>query len=136
MLVRALPGNPNRDFATYQALIEREIEPRLARVKGVSRVNLAGEQPRELQISVDTYRAAALGIDLNQISATIARATDVSGGTADVGRRSYTVRFVGQFDPDTLDQVIIGWSGERPVYLSEVADVEVVPRRSRRLHPA
>ncbi len=128
MLVRVLPGNPERDLASYQALIEAEIEPRLARVPGVARVNLAGEQPRELQINVDTYRAAALGIELGQVSAVIARATDVSGGSTDIGRRRYTVRFVGQFTPDSLSQLIVGWSGERPIYLAEIADIDIVPR--------
>lgn len=128
LLIRVLPGNPNRELASYQKLIEDEVEPRLARIKGVSKVTLQGEQPRELHISIDTYRAAALGIQLNEISAVIGRATDVSGGSADVGRRRYTVRFVGQFDPDSLNQLIVGWSGERPIYLSEVADVEIVPR--------
>ncbi len=128
MLIRVLPGNPNTDLTSYQKLIEAEVEPRLARIPGVSRVTLAGEQPRELHINIDSYRAAALGLQLSEISAVIARATDVSGGSADVGRRRYTVRFVGQFDPDSLNQLIIGWSGERPIYLSEVAEVKLVPR--------
>ncbi len=128
LLVRLRPGEPKRDPSTFQQIIEKEVEPRLARVPGVGRVNLQGEQPRELQINVDTYRAAALGISLQAISGVIARATDVSGGSADVGRRRYTVRFVGQFDPASLNQLVVGQSGERPVYLNEVASIEVVPR--------
>ncbi len=128
LLIRVLPGNPVNDFGEYQGLIEREVQPRLARVPGVARVNLAGEQPQELQINIDTYRAAALGIELQQIANIVARATDVSGGSTDVGRRRYTVRFVGQFDPKSLNQLIVGWSGERPIYLSEIAEVEVVSR--------
>lgn len=128
MLIRVAPGNPDTELASYQALIEEQVEPRLARITGVSRVNLQGEQPRELHITIDTYRAAALGIQLNQISDIVGRATDVSGGSADVGRRRYTVRFVGQFDPDSLTQLVVGWSGERPIYLSEVAEVSIVPR--------
>ena len=128
LLVRVLPGNPNRELSSYQGLIEEHIEPRLARIKGVSQVGLQGEQPLELHVSIDTYRAAALGIEISDVTGVIARATDVSGGSADVGRRRYTVRFVGQFDPDSLNRVVVGQSGERPIYLSEIADVEVVPR--------
>tara|TARA_R110002096_G_scaffold154_20_gene877 strand:- start:6273 stop:9374 length:3102 start_codon:yes stop_codon:yes gene_type:complete len=129
LLVRVLPGNPDRELANYQQLIEDEVEPRLARIPGVSQVFLVGEQPRELHITFDSYRAAALGIQVNDIIATVSRGTDSSGGFADVGRRQYTVRFVGQFDPDELNQQIVGWSNERPIYLSEVADVEIVPRK-------
>ena len=128
LLVRTRPGTPRRDPATFQGVIEQHVEPRLLRVPGVGRVSLQGEQPRELQINIDTYRAAALGISFDDISRVIARATDVSGGSADVGRRRYTVRFVGQFDPASLNQLVVGSSGERPVYLSEVASIDIVPR--------
>ncbi len=128
LLIRVLPGNPERELANYQALIEEHVEPRLARIPGVSRVNLQGERPRELQIAVDTYRAAALGLALDDISRVVSRAVDVSGGSADVGRRRYTVRFVGQFEPEDLNQLVVGINADRPVYLSEIADVSVAPR--------
>ena len=129
LLIRVLPDNPARELSAYQKLIEDHVEPRLARIPGVSQVNLQSEQPRELHITFDSYRAAALGVQINDIVATISRATDSSGGFADVGRRQYTVRFEGQFDPDQLNELIVGWSNERPIYLSEVADVDIVPRK-------
>ena len=128
LLVRVLPDNPDKELANYQQLIEDHVQPRLARIPGVSQVFLAGEQPREVHITFDSYRAAALGVQVNDIIATVSRATDSSGGFADVGRRQYTVRFVGQFNPDELNEQIVGWSNERPIYLSEVADVDIVPR--------
>ncbi len=128
LLVRVLPDNPVQELAEYQKLIEDEVEPRLARIPGVSRVELQGEQPREVHITFDAYRAAALGVRIQDIIATISRGSDTSGGFADVGRRQYTVRFVGQFEPGELNQLIVGWSNERPIYLSEVADVDIVPR--------
>jgi multidrug efflux pump subunit AcrB len=129
LLVRVLPGNPDKDLSNYQGLIEEYVEPRLARIPGVSRVDLAGEQPREVHIVFDSYRAAALGIQVSDIVATISRATDMSGGFADVGRRQYTVRFVGRFEPGQLNELIVGWSGDRPISLSEVAEVEIVARK-------
>ena len=129
LLVRVLPGNPNKELSSYQGLIEEFVQPRLTRIPGVSRVELQGEQPREVHITFDSYRAAALGIQVSDIIATVSRATDTSGGFADVGRRQYTVRFVGQFEPDELNELIVGWSNERPISLSEVADVEIVPRK-------
>ncbi|MEJ2129314.1 MAG: efflux RND transporter permease subunit [Woeseiaceae bacterium] len=129
LLIRVLPGNPNTELSSYQGLIEEFVQPRLARIPGVSRVDLQGEQPREVHITFDAYRAAALGIQINDIISTVSRATDSSGGFADVGRRQYTVRFVGQFEPGQLDELIVGWSNDRPVYLSEVADVDIVARK-------
>ncbi len=129
LLIRVLPQNPNKELASYQKLIEEHVEPRLARIPGVSQVNLNSEQPREMQITYDAYRAAALGIGVSDIIATLSRATDASGGFADVGRRQYTVRFAGQFEPHDLSDLIVGWSNERPIYLSEVADIDIVPRK-------
>ena len=128
LLVRVLPDNPVQELAAYQKLIEDEVQPRLAQIPGVSRVELQGEQPREVHVTFDAYRAAALGVSIQDIIATISRGSDTSGGFADVGRRQYTVRFVGQFEPDELNQLIVGWSNDRPIYLSEVADVDIVPR--------
>jgi multidrug efflux pump subunit AcrB len=129
LLVRALPDNPVKDMSTYQGVIEEFVQPTLARIPGVSRVDLAGEQPREVHIVFDSFRAAALGIQVRDVLSTVSRATDTSGGFADVGRRQYTVRFVGQFEPARLNEVIVGWSNDRPIYLAEVAEVNVVPRR-------
>jgi multidrug efflux pump subunit AcrB len=121
-----LPDNPDKDLANYQELIEEYVEPRLARIPGVLRIDLAGERPREVHIVFDSYRSTALGIQVNDIVATVPRASDISGGFADVGSRQNTVRFVGQFEPGELSQLIVGWSGDRPISLSKVADVENV----------
>lgn len=46
LLVRVLPENPDKELSNYEALIEEFVEPRLARIPGVSRVDLQGEQRR------------------------------------------------------------------------------------------
>jgi multidrug efflux pump subunit AcrB len=124
LLVRPIPGSDITDLSNYQSLIEDVIEPRLARISGVGQVNLNGRRPRELRITFDPHQTAALGIQVNQISSTIARASDVSGGFADVGRRQYTVRFAGQYNVDNLGDMIVSYSGERPVYLKDIARIE------------
>lgn len=124
LLVRPIPGNDLPDLANHQKLIEDVIEPRLARIPGVGQVNLNSQRPQELRITFDAYQTAALGIQVSQISSTIARAADVSGGFADVGRRQYTVRFAGQYDVNSLKEMIVSYSGQRPVFLKDIATVE------------
>lgn len=124
LLVRPVPGNDLADMANHQALIEDVIEPRLARISGVGQVNLNSQRPRELRITFDPYKLAALGISIGQVANTVSRASDVSGGFADVGRRQYTVRFAGQYDLQSLSDMIISYSGDRPVFLKDVAKVE------------
>ncbi|WP_125716256.1 efflux RND transporter permease subunit [Pseudoalteromonas rubra] len=111
------------DMAQFQKTIEELVEPRLASIPGVARVNLASERPKELRITFDPHKAAALGISLGQIRQTLTSSRDTSGGLADVGRRQYTVRFTGQYDLQDMLQMRIGYSGERPIYLGDVASV-------------
>jgi len=126
MLVRPLPGNPVTDVAaTYQKLMEETVEPRLARVPGVSRVNLEGGRPREVQIRFDAHRLAALGITPQQIASTVVAARDASAGFVNVGRKQFTVRFTGREPVEQIGELIVGWSGDRPLPLREVADIRV-----------
>lgn len=127
LLVRPLPNNPQQDLYRddYQRVIEQVVEPRLSRIPGVSRVNLESRRPRQVQITFDPYRAAALGLAVGDVATAVRRANDVSGGFAKVGRRQYTVRYVGQYDVDRLGEMIIGWNDDRPIQLKELADVKL-----------
>ncbi|WP_341503857.1 efflux RND transporter permease subunit [Gallaecimonas sp. GXIMD4217] len=124
LLVRPVPGNAIAGIDAYQQLIEDVVYPRLSRIQGVAQVNLNSQRPTELRITFDPYRTAAQGLTVGDIAGRISRATDVSGGFADVGRRQYTVRFAGQESPQSLRDMIIGYSGDRPIYLRDVAKVE------------
>ena len=125
ILVYANKGNPVTDMIAYQELIEEVVEPRIARIPGVAQVNLNGHRPKEVAINLDPFRAAMLGVTIADISQALQRARDVSGGFADVGRRRYTVRFLGEQDVSSLGDLVIGWRGDQPIYLREVATVNV-----------
>ncbi|WP_100914125.1 efflux RND transporter permease subunit [Pseudoalteromonas spongiae] len=135
LLVVPTESSGHLDMARYQKQIDELIQPRLAKIPGVAFVNLASERPRELRVTFDPHKASALGISLNQISQTLASSTDTSGGIADVGRRQYTVRFTGQYDLDNMAQMRIGYSGERAIFLGDVAKIEntVTDRRAMTL---
>ena len=125
LLIRMAPDNPDTDFGKYQKLIDDVVEPRLRQITGVGSVQLQSRQAKELHILFDPYRAAALGITLDQLRSTLSRATNISGGTANVGRRQYTVRFLGQYTPENLGKLIVTYNEGRPIYLNELADVSV-----------
>ncbi|ABE56705.1 acriflavin resistance protein [Shewanella denitrificans OS217] len=125
LLIRMAPENPDTNFVKYQKLIDDVVEPRLRQITGVGSVNLQSRQSKELHIEFDPYRAAALGITLEQLRNTLSRAADISGGTAKVGRRQYTVRFIGQYTPENLGNLIVTYNEGRPVYLSELAEVKI-----------
>jgi multidrug efflux pump subunit AcrB len=125
MLIQRLPGNPDvGDMIMYQRIMEEVLQPRLAQVPGVATVDLSG-RPREVQVRFDPHRLAAYGLTPARLAQTVSGARDASAGFVDIGRRQFTVRFTGQEPIDELGALIVAWSGDRPLYLRDVADIEV-----------
>ena len=124
--VQLLPDNPN-GLGDYALFVDDVIRPSIEGVPGVSNVQVMDGfgGPVELQVRFDPYRAADLGIELPVLANSIGRANDVSGGFVDVGRRQYTLRFAGRFEPDELEALVLDWRDGRPVRLGDVADIEV-----------
>jgi len=127
--IQRLPGNP-RGIESYQPFVEDTVKRQIETVPGVAGVEVMAWQEKELQIVFDPYRAAELGILIPQVAAIAGRADDVSGGFVEVGRRQYTVRFAGRYDPEQLSDLVLDWRDGRPIALGDVADVAV--RRAER----
>ncbi len=103
------------------------IVPQLASLYGVAEVDMfdaSGNASDQLQIVVDPYRAAELGIDIARAIDQIGRSADISSGSVDVGRRSYTLRIEGRYDAEDLDDLILEWRGGLPITLGDVATIE------------
>jgi multidrug efflux pump subunit AcrB len=122
--VQKLPGTPG-DILDYRQMIEDRIVPRISAVKGVAGVEINGGAEEELTITLNLERAAAFGIQIPEIAAQAARATDMSGGVIESGRREYILRFAGRYSPEALGELILAWRDGRPIRLGDVATVEV-----------
>jgi multidrug efflux pump subunit AcrB len=125
--LQKLPGTPGNIY-DYVQFAEDVVRPALESVPGVARVSVrqndsAGEQ--ELEILFDPARAAQLGIPLTEMAAALGRANDVSGGFVEVGRRKYTLRFTGRYDPQELGEFVLQWRDGRPIRLADVARIQV-----------
>lgn len=123
-ILKPTEGN-NRDIASYQDYIEEVVQTRFERVPGVALSEVRGGRQRELRITFDPYRAASLGIELPKVAAQAGGAENTTGGFADVGKRRYTLRFAGQYEASDLGDMVLDWREGRPVYLRDVADIEV-----------
>jgi len=122
--VQLLPGTEG-SIEDYTQYIMDTVKPKLESIEGVAGVEINAGAPKELQITIDPYRAAEYGIELGSIAARASRSTDVSGGFVDVGRRQYTLRFEGRYDPEQFKDLILEWREGRPIRLGDVADVQV-----------
>ncbi len=110
--------------ALYKILDDNVANP-LARVKGVGSVSITGAPEREVQVFVDPAKLEAYRITIETIAQMI-RAENVNtpAGVMDVGSDTYSLRVNGEFrDANELKQIVVGTSGGRSVFLSDVADV-------------
>ncbi|MEO0438302.1 MAG: efflux RND transporter permease subunit [Pseudomonadota bacterium] len=125
--LQMLPGAEGQVY-DYLPFVEDVIRPAIESVPGVATVG-ANQNSRareeELQIVFDPLRAAQLGIDISAIAGQLGRANDVSGGFVEVGRRQYTLRFSGRYQPDELREFVLDWRDGRPIRLGDIASVAV-----------
>jgi multidrug efflux pump subunit AcrB len=136
--LRPMPGNAERPNVRmgqwgliYNKRYLREvIRPDIAGLYGVSRVSMfdtSGTESDQLQIIIDPYKAAELGIDIARAAIRIGRSANISSGVVDVGRRSYTLRVEGRYDVDELAGLILDWRGGMPIKLGAIATIKYGP---------
>ena len=131
LFLQRLPSNENNsqklsDFA------EQRIVPALEAVPGVAGVEVHANDGGEiLHIEFDPFLAAQLGVSLDQIAQNVNRSSDVTGGTVEVGRRNYTMRYEGRFTADQLNETILAWRDGAPIKLGDIAEVSVGPDSRR-----
>jgi len=118
------------DLIRNKRYLREEIRPEVAGLYGVARVSMfdtSGNASDQLQIVVDPYKAAELGIDIARAADRIGRSANISSGVVDVGRRSYTLRVEGRYDVDELEGLILDWRGGLPIKLGDVATIKYGP---------
>ncbi|MBL4836904.1 MAG: efflux RND transporter permease subunit, partial [Kordiimonadaceae bacterium] len=116
------------DVEKYLPFIQDEIVPRIEAIEGIASVNVeAGGTSEQLQIEFDPVRAAQLGINITDITRSVGRTTDSSGGYLDVGRRRYLMNFQGRYEPEELRALILDWRDGSPITLGDIATVKVGP---------
>jgi len=125
-ILKTLPGN-TREIGSYHRIVTELVQARLERVPGVALSDVRGGRGRDVRISFDPYKMAALGIGLPAIAERVRNNEDVSAGEVDVGKRRYTIRFAGTYPIDQFGELVVDWREGRPVLLRDVATVELKP---------
>ncbi len=130
--VQQLDGDQER-LVENKRFLREVIVPELGTLYGVAEVDMfdaAGNNSDQLQIIIDPYKAAELGIDISQAVDRIGRSADISSGVVDVGRRSYTLRIEGRWDAEEIENLILEWRGGLPIKLGDVAHAEFGPPKA------
>lgn len=124
--LQRLPGNPN-EINSYVTYFTDVIKPQLESIPGVARARMESGVGgvEEFQIVFDPFKAAQLGIDLTAVANELGRANDISGGFVDVGRRRYTLRFEGRYQPTQMGEMILEWRNGSPITLNDIAEIKI-----------
>ena len=110
--------------ALYKILDDNVANP-LARINGVGSVSISGAPEREVQIYIDPQKLEAYNLTIEGIAQNI-RLDNVNtpAGVIDIGSESYSLRVNGEFkDANELKKLVVGTSGGKTIFLSDVADV-------------
>ena len=123
-IVKPTAENKN-DIEDYRDYVEEVIQSRFERVPGVAMSEIRGGNQQQIRITVDPYLAAGKGVDLSTAAQLVGGNNDVSGGSADIGKRRYILRYIGDLSPQDLQSLILEWRDGKPIYLRDIATVEV-----------
>ena len=110
------------------ALLEQEaekLERLYERVPGVMQADIWAFPEREVRVSVDLEKMRQMGISLDQILQSVqANSQNIPGGSVDLGSRRFNIQTSGDYESlDDISRTIIASTGDRVVYLSDIADV-------------
>ncbi len=107
--------------------IAEELEPLVESVDGVREVQLFGGLEPEMQVRLDKDRIRAYGLAPMDIVQNLAAANqNIPGGKVETPTTDFLVRTLGRYtDPRDIADTVVATRDGRPVYLREVAEVEL-----------
>ena len=107
-------------------LAEDRVKTELEAQEGTAAVKVSGGLEDEIQIRVDQQKLSQLRLSIDQIAERIrAENVNLSGGRLEEGDQRFLVRTLNEFQTvDEFRDAIVGYAGDTPVYLRDVAVVE------------
>ncbi len=126
MPIMIMAATADESLSALGKILDDQVATPLARVSGVGTVSVAGAPEREIQVYCDPNKLEAYGLTISTISNIIAYENkNIPSGSLDVGSNSYTIRVEKEFDdPSQMEDIVVGYSAGKAVYLRDVARVE------------
>ena len=104
-----------------------QLKKDLESTAGVAAVKISGGLEDEVQVLIDQDKLSQLGLTISQVVSVLnAENVNLSGGRLEEGVQEYLVRTVNEFETvDEIGDVIIDHQGITPIYLRDIADVDL-----------
>jgi cobalt-zinc-cadmium resistance protein CzcA len=112
-----------------RSILDWIVTPRLRTVPGVVEVNAFGGEVKTFQATLDPERLAVYGLGVDEVVAAVrANNLNAGGGYVPFGGEQYVVRGEGLIASlEDLGRVVVTSDGGTPVYLRDVAELELAP---------
>lgn len=120
--------NLDEDELKYiRRFADEQLKKDLESTAGVAAVKISGGLEDEVQVMIDQDKLAQLGLTIDQIVQVLnTENVNLSGGRLEEGIQEYLVRTVNEFETvDEIGNVIIDSRGVTPIYLRDIATVQL-----------
>ena len=124
--VITLGATSNMDEVEFYDLLDKKIEPLLARVPGVAQVTLVGGQEREIQVNLDEEKLKGYGLSIPQVQqAVLGSNLDFPTGSVKTRESSMLVRLAGKYRTvEEMRNLVVSSKDGIQVRLGQIADVQ------------
>ncbi|HEY4241681.1 MAG TPA: efflux RND transporter permease subunit [Kofleriaceae bacterium] len=125
IIVLSVKGPPTAKIRELTHFADKQIKERIERLEGVGQVVILGGQDRQINVNIDAIRLAAAGVSALEVQRAISVSNvNVPGGRIEIGPQNRTLRVAGRaLDPRRIGDIVVRQQGERPIRVSDVADV-------------
>ena len=124
--VMTLGATGKMDEVAFYDLLDKKIEPLLARVNGVAQITLVGGQEREIQVSLDQEKLKGYGLSIPAVQqAILASNLDFPTGNVRTRENTMLVRLSGKYrNVEEMRNLVVSSNQGIQVRLGEIADVQ------------
>ncbi|MDD3147045.1 MAG: efflux RND transporter permease subunit [Candidatus Riflebacteria bacterium] len=114
------------DLVELRRIADREIKPAFQQIGGVSNVEIKGGLEREIRVKIFPDRLLAYELTIDDVITAVSKDNQNTPlGNINEGSFKYLLRSEGQVkNPQQLGSIIIKEINRRPVYLSEISNIE------------
>jgi HAE1 family hydrophobic/amphiphilic exporter-1 len=108
-------------------LVDKKIQPQMAKLEGVAQVNILGGQPREIRINLDRDKLETYGLSILQVSQVVQSANmDFPTGKVQDKETQTLIRLAGKYNSlEQMRNMVISTAQDgSSIRLSDVAEVQ------------
>ncbi len=117
----------NYNNTELRSLQDEVVKPNLQSLPGIANVVSQGGNVKQYIVKVSPYKLLGYGVTLDDVTEAITKNNqDIGAGLIEKGEEEWIVRSIGSITKiDDIKGIVIGFYQDNPVYIRDVADVNI-----------